>query len=888
MNSNPPVRPIVTEAKQRLVDGRAELCDEHRDGCDGETICRKVTDLVDGIVEDLYNTAVEEATEEDRLNFEEKVTLIVHGGSGRREMAPYSDVDLMLLHDGADLDSVERLARRMTQDVFDVGLLLGLSVRTPRQAFQLIPRDATVYTSLCESRYLCGNAPLYDRYWQRFTQVSKRRTYFLIDSIEKARREERVKYGETVYLLRPNVKRSRGALRDIQLVRWIGMTRYGERDLKALHEQEFLSDADFEALSESRQFLMRLRNELHFSSGKSQDSLNRRDQVRIAEMFGYTGNDAVLPVEQFMSDYFRHTSDVRYSSAHFVASAKSRSTIGSIVGPMFSLSYEGDFRVGPRHVGGTRQGLEKVTKNLVDVLRLMELANAFNRRIDHPTWQAIREAMMARPNVDLTPEATKRFMALLTETNRLADLMRRLHEMRVLEQILPAFRHARGLLQFNEYHKYTVDEHSIRAVDYATRFANEDSVLGETYRSIKKKAILHLALLLHDAGKGYDEDHSEVGLRLAGDTAERLNLSEHETETLKFLVHKHLMMAHLALRRDLDDDTVIAEFAAEVGSVEVLKMLYVLSCADLAAVGPGVLNDWKQSLLTEMYKRARSQLAGDYAGSQLGKSVIEAIDYAHEVADDAEEADRLDDAIRRLPSNHLASRTKEELIAHLRTAHLLEKGDADITSRYLETSQSVEFTVAAHDRPLSGYFHKLTGVLTSSGFEIRAAEVTPLGPTLVIMRFIVHDLDHEDHPPQPRLDKLSQALHKVVTGSMERQPSFRTLWSMDDHEKATSINRLATRIRIDNDSADNFTLIDVFANDRLGLLYQITRKLYELELEIRFAKIGTYLDQVVDVFYVTNREGCKVTNDAQLRVIRESLIETLDAADGPSKTSLAK
>ncbi|GAG26558.1 unnamed protein product, partial [marine sediment metagenome] len=228
----------------------------------------------------------------------------------------------------------------------------------------------------------------------------------------------------------------------------------------------------------------------------------------------------------------------------------------------------------------------------------------------HATWGAVHRAA-PKYSDEMTDEVATRFLSLLGQPPRLGELLRRLHELRVLEKIIPAFTRARCLLQFNQYHKFTVDEHCIRAVECATEFASDEGPIGEIYRSLRHKHLLHLALLIHDLGKGFEEDHSEVGLRIAEETAERLDLGERETDKLKFLVHRHLLMSHLAFRRDTSDPRVLVNFAVEVGSPEILKMLTILTAADLAAVGPGVLNQWKMDVLAELYHRTNEHLAGE-------------------------------------------------------------------------------------------------------------------------------------------------------------------------------------------------------------------------------------------------------------------------------------
>ena len=283
-----------------------------------------------------------------------------------------------------------------------------------------------------------------------------------------------------------------------------------------------------------------------------------------------------------------------------------------MVGSIFSHQVEGDYRVTSQHIVATTGGLAKLQTDLSEVLRLCDLANLHDKRIAPATWED-RAKAAPRLNDEMSPELCKQFLSLLSQPYRLGELLRRLHELGVLEKIIPGFTHARCLLQFNEYHKYTVDEHCILAVERATDFMSDPGLLGRVYLGIKQKRTLHLALLIHDLGKGFVEDHSEVGLRIAEETAQRLRLPLRETETLKFLVHKHLAMSHLAFWRDTSDDQVIVRFAVDVGSPEVLDMLFVLTAADFAAVGPGVWNSWKAEVLADLYQRTMQHLAGECA-----------------------------------------------------------------------------------------------------------------------------------------------------------------------------------------------------------------------------------------------------------------------------------
>ena len=361
-----------------------------------------------------------------------------------------------------------------------------------------------------------------------------------------------------------------------------------------------------------------MRNELHFHAGKSNDVLDRSEQLRLAPLYGFQGTEGILPVEEFMREYFRHTRSVRSVVANFVATARPGNPLASFFGTVFSLRVDSDYRVTPRQIVANKRGLARLQTDLSEVLQLCELANLYGKRIAPATWDAVR-ATVPHLSGEVTPAICKQFMSLLSGHGQLGELLRRLHELGVLEKIIPGFTHARCLLQFNEYHKYTVDEHCILAVERATEFIGDPGLLGRVYMGIKQKRILHLALLIHDLGKGFVEDHSEIGLRIAAEIAERLRLPLRDAETLKFLVHKHLVMSHLAFRRDTSDEQLIVRFAVDVGSPEVLDMLYVLTAADFAAVGPGVWDRWKAEVVGELYRRTMRHLAGNAPASDSGE-----------------------------------------------------------------------------------------------------------------------------------------------------------------------------------------------------------------------------------------------------------------------------
>ncbi len=662
-------RESLLATRQRLTDTREKIRGQHEAGSPGIQVCACLTDLVDTVVLELYEAVLADLYPENAEELRSQIALVPLGGFGRRDVAPYSDVDLMILHAPGSESLVAPLAKRMLRDVFDVGLELAQSLRTPSQACQMALEDATICTSLIEARYLTGSVKLFSSFAQKFQRRTQNHFNSVFAAVEAARRDERAEYGETVYLLEPNVKRSRGGLRDIQLLRWVGFARYGVADPESLQLLGGLSKEDQSTIRRATEFLLRLRNELHFHAEKAKDVLDRSEQLRIAELYGFQGTDGILPVEQFMGEYFRHTKAVRSVASEFVASNRPGSRVARLIGAVLSHQVEGDYRVGPREITATRHGLTKLGGDLNEVLRLMDIANLYDKRIAQATWNAVRAAVPGYTD-EVTAETSQRFLSLLSQPARLGELLHRLHELGVLEKIIPAFRHARCLLQFNEYHKYTVDEHCIVAVERAIALADDPGPIGRVYRKIKRKRTLHLALLIHDLGKGFVEDHSEVGLRIADDTAKLLRLPVREAEALKFLVHKHLMMAHLAFRRDTSDDQVVVRFAVEVGSPEMLDMLLVLTAADIAAVGPGVWNDWKGEVLADLYYRTMRHLAGDSPASDWSERRRAAVRaaLAREPRSDLEWYDLQIDA---LPSAYLDGSKPEKIAAELKNLRTL-------------------------------------------------------------------------------------------------------------------------------------------------------------------------------------------------------------------------
>ena len=832
-----------------------------------------MSDLRDEVVLGLFNDAVAELGPEVSGEFDGGVALVAHGGYGRQEVAPFSDVDLMVLCPPGSTGAVKPLARRLLHDVFDSGMVLGHSVRTPDEACRLAVHDVEICTSLVESRLLTGNQRLFDGFLRRFQRRVGKRAAALLAAMEKGRKEERSQYGETVFLLEPNVKRSDGGLRDIHLIRWTGFLRYGVKEPDELARHGVLSTDDADAVAAANEFLLWLRNEMHFHAGRPGDVFDRTEQVRIAGRLDRRPTAGMLPVEAFMRDYFRHTLSVSHVANRFVAKARAARS-GPVVAAVFGHLAQGGFRVGPAQILATRQGRQRLRQSLTGVMQLVDLANLYDKQIDPDTWEIVRQqaADTAQP---IGPEAVAHFRSLLTHPARLGELLRGLHEIGLLERFVPAFAHARGLLQFNQYHKYTVDEHSLRAVECATRRTSDPGPVGRVYRRIARKRVLHLALLVHDLGKGLPGDHSETGRKIAEETCHLLGLAPQETEAVTFLVRNHLMMNHLVFRRDTGDERLIVRFAVSVGSPELLEMLYVMTAADLEAVGPDVWTGWKAEVITDVYQRAMQYLAGETPALDLKEHLEKRREVLRGALGDVRDEPWYVGQVDFLPTAYLGGTPPEQIAADLVRLAAVEPGKVDVELEYQAETHTVKITVATSEDVAPGVFHKLTGALTGQGLEILSAEINTLGKGLVLDRFLVSDPDYADAPPAERFEQVRRALVDALRASAPSAAPFRRVWRMGGKRPA-GLPTAQTRIHVDNNSSDLCTIIDVFAIDRPGLLYSVARTIFELDLSVWRAKIGTYLDQVVDVFYVSDRRGRKIEDQSRLEEIRRRLVEVTE------------
>lgn len=869
---------------ERLVNLRRQV-DSIRDlarkrisgGANGLQVASAISQATDAFLGAQIGEALEAYPPKVRQALFRSTALVAVGGSGRGDPAPYSDVDLLFVSRRSAPPEFDQFVSRIVRDSWDAGLKLGHSVRTADDALRTARHDPQFATSLIDVRCLWGDAGFVADLVRKFHRnvVQSRPRQFIEDCIF-AREVERSQHGAAVLQLEPDIKRSFGGLRDLHLLRWVGFARYGVSDVDSLKLLGALSLEDARRLVLAYEYLTSVRINLHLSAGRPHDLLSRDDQLRIADERRIPGTAGQRPVEMFMQEYFAHSLAIADISSRFVARHRQHPLLRRVVDFVMSYRVKEIYIVGPQTVTVAARHRDAVGQSIEKILQLYLIASAHGVLPEPTLLESIKQSQGAIAETPLSTAAAKLFLELLERPGQLSPLLRSLFDIGVLERVLPAMKHTRCLLQFNQYHSYTVDEHTFRAVGAAEAFEHDSGPVGRAYREIHHKELLHLALLLHDAGKGYEEDHSEVGKRLAEDAAVRLGIPEHQRDLLVFLVHRHLLMATLAFRRDISDTELLLNFNHEVGSPDALQMLYVLTAADITAVGPGVWNDWKAELLTILYDRAMIWLSGKshlFAEQLRLQDVVAEVLRCANVSGEEEQAVR--DRLQFAPPHYLFAARPERIAQDLAVIQRRGPEDIEVEANYDPETATIEYRVITSEGIGVGFFHKLTGVLSAKRMEILNAQICTYSDGIIIDSFRVRDHDHDGPVPEFRRAEVAGLMKKALRGEIDVETLFRARLRFAPSIVQGPVSNLPMRAVIDNETSDRCTVIDIFAHDRPGLLYRISRTLFELDLSVVLAKISTHFDQVVDVFYVTDAKGRKISDGFRLRTIRHVLTEQI-------------
>ncbi len=838
-----------------LAEEGAVIRAAHFAGINGSEIVQRRTALIDSVLRVAHG----------RFSASSMPALLAIGGYGRGELNPQSDIDIMFLcRDDADRKS----STELLYVLWDMGMDISYSVRTVRESVSLARQDSKIRTSLIESRLIAGEPALYESFLNAMrSDVFHWRAAAYINEKIAERIATRLKYGGSLYLREPNLKEGIGGLRDLHTAFWIAFAHYRITSLADLVREGVLTEGQYASFIRSRNFLWRVRNELHYLSGRKNDHLTFDLQERTARDFRYRDSTQLLAVERFMKSYFLHAGTIRELSSVVSESVlrkpRTRWFDRKIALGAFSL-------MGRTLVPSSEDSIQRDPSLIMEAF---ELAQSRHAALSDRLRLQISSCRID-DRVRTSAAASRSLLAILNNPDNLFETLTLMKDLRFLGRYLPEFRAIQALARHDYYHKYTVDEHILLAIRNLQNLWSGTfpalTTLSEAFKGLKKRWVLVLAVLLHDLGKAYRVDHEQRGTEIAETVLARIAVEGEDRERILFLIRNHLVMSNLSQRRELTDRKVIADFAKMVKDQENLALLYLLTFADISAVNPTAWSQWKAVLLQDLYVKTVKYLERSApAGEEEQERLLAASAKIRSAASGLFKPRDIDAFLAFMPDQYLRYTPLSRVLDHMAMMARLPKEKLIIQYRHYPEKGFTELTVCAYDA--YGMFYRTAGTLASKNLNILRAQVYTTKNGVMLDTFQVTDPDgmicaydeawesvsktlrtallHESSPPEPGVSPPVCAAPVVI----------------------------APVVEFDNDSSDTFTIIDIAARDRVGLLYRVTRALYDLNLYLASAKIVTEGPRVMDSFYVSDLLRRKVTDEVRLNRIKEALLNVLCA-----------
>ncbi len=847
----------------------------------GLAAARALSVLQDVTIQVLYDFATRHIYYAPNPTESERLSVIATGGYGRGLLAPGSDIDLLFLHPFKITPWAESVVEYILHTLWDLGLKVGHATSSLNACVRLGKEDITIRTSLLEARCIWGDNTLYtklnERFWNEIAAGSGREFV----QAKLAERDTRHRsQGESRYLVEPNIKEGKGGLRDLQTLYWIGKYVYQVEDTSDLVHHEVFTKDEYNTFQTAEAFLWNVRCHLHYIAKRAEERLSFDMQPELAKRLGYFDPQPHRAIERFMRSYFLVAKDVGDLTRIFCAALEEQHKKPT---PALSRLLPGFLK--PRTADDAfyaENGRLRAKKGLfrsdpINLIRLFQIADS--KEVDiHP--QTLRTVTRSLHLVDdalrTNPEANRLFLDILTSRRDPETALRRMNEACVMGKFMPEFGRVVALMQFNMYHHYTVDEHLLFAVGTCARIERgelrkEHPLASELIKRVKSRDVLYTAMLLHDMAKGLPGDHSDIGARLAETICTRLGLSPADTATVAWLVKHHLLMSDMAQKRDVSDPKTAKDFAAIVQTPERLRLLLIVTVADIRAVGPGVWNDWKGQLLRELYAETETLMTGGDSSPERSVRISNAKGALLERISDLPE-DVRERAVSRQYDSYWLAFDADAYEFHARLVAQAEAGDEKLAmgSRIDALPGVTEFVMFTGDHP--GLFARLAGAFSLSGHSIVDAKIFTTSDGHAIDVFRVRDSGAGAFTDPGRVARLKQMILKTLAGKIlphsvlaERMPG-----------KRQAAFDVALKVNFDNEASGMSTVIEVESADKIGLLYEITRILSDMGLGISAAIVTTYGELAVDVFYVRDGFGHKVTRPERLKEIENRLVKALE------------
>ncbi|MFM8746254.1 MAG: [protein-PII] uridylyltransferase [Aestuariivirga sp.] len=875
---------IVAILKRMLEQAHAEA-ERHLLADGNGTRCAEALSLAeDQLIRALFDLACSKVF--PAHGHEERIAVVAVGGYGRGTLAPGSDIDLLFVLPAHQTDRVRNIVEFILYSLWDARQKVGHATRNIDECIRLASSDNTILTSLLEARYICGDEKLFHRLANEFRReiVSKGAKQFIAEKL-KERDLRHLKVGESRYVVEPDVKDGKGGLRDLNTLFWIAKYAYATNSTDELAEKGAFSREELAIFKKCERFLWAVRCHLHFLARRGNDRLSFDRQPDIAERLGYKSHGGLKHVERFMKHYFLVAKDVgdltRILSASLEAShVKDTPGLGRVIGRLISRT-SGLLREYPTFKLENGRimpvSADVFEKDPVNMIRLFVISGRTGAEIHPDAIKMLRRSLRSISRILDDQEANAIFLELLTSTEDPDIVLRMMNEAGVLGRFIPPFGRIVAMMQFNMYHHYTVDEHLIRAVGHLSdiergRLSDDHPLSTAIFPTITSRRLLYVAVFLHDIAKGRKEDHSIAGERIALELCPRLGLTASEAETVAWLVRHHLLMSETSQMRDLNDFKTILDFCAVVQSLERLKLLIILTVADIRAVGPGVWNGWKGQLLRTLYTEAEPVLTGGHTSVSRRERVAEAQAEFFKRLPGWSDSERKAYTARHYDAYWLGT-SSEKQVKH---AELIRGAQPKTIVTSLETdafTAITELTVYTPDHPR--LLALITGACAAAGANIMGAQIFTTTDGMALDTILIQREFPEEEDERRRGERIAELVRKALRGELRLKDAVSRAYRPQQRIKAFTVE---PRVIIDNQSSNRFTVIEINGLDRLGLLYDLTEALYKLNLNIASAHITTFGEKAIDVFYVTDLTGAKIENATRHKQIEAVLGSILKPA----------
>ncbi len=813
-----------------------------------------------------------------------RVAIVAQGGYGRGQLNLYSDVDLLLLLPDKPTPTEQAFATSFLYMLWDLrGIELGHAAKRLDEALSAAGSDLDSTTTLIHARLLFGNTELLQKLQSELAaRLRGAKKEWFVEAVLDSARARHEKYGRSIYLLEPNIKEGEGGLRDTHSLLWLAYAQLGSAESYALVEHGILEANELLAMADAVDFLLCVRSLLHDLEGRKADNLTQRHQPAIAKKLRYRSDPKLLAEERMMKDYYLRARSIdRYSrKATRLLTARARSLVGRICDTMRARSIDEHYEA-----RGDMLYLKKADADffLQDPPRIMEcfwIAASNGLVLSDELKDVIGLARGASSTDEFRtlPRCRDAFLRILGLKSGAASALHQMHETQVLMDYIPEFQKLFCLVRVDYYHRYTVDEHSIKTVEMAEELvagrAKVPPDLLDAASAIQRWDLLNLALLLHDIGKGEGHGHVLRGAGMSKQITQRMGLPPEDQEVVRQLVGQHLKMVHVSQRRDLSDPAVIRDMANAVGNEQLLAMLYVLSYCDTSAVGPEVWNDWKAALMSELYRRTCQLLAGHELKLELApEEQNQLVDALASALGDRASVEEVRAFLDNAPPKYLHSVPVHKMAQHfLMRRELNDQEHVVWTTHDPEGMNYTELTVVARDVP--GLLCVLCGALSSRKINILSVQVYSTKDGYAIDSFQVTDLRGNRLPQGMRLDRLRQEVNKVLSGQAKAAELFPHTPPKDRPSSEVEVVK-PPQILIDNDTSPAYTIVEVKTYDRPGLLYDITSICADMGFNIHLALITTEAYRVVDVFYLTDTDNNKLTEQRTLKKLTDALMQVI-------------